>query len=217
VNPDMMTPPLSPDDFAARCGVSRETLARFQTYADLLLRWQKAINLVGASTLPDLWRRHFEDSAQLFSLLPPTARVLVDLGSGAGFPGLVLALMGVPEVHLVESDRRKATFLREAARATGTAVTVHADRIESVPPFPADVVTSRACAPLQDLLKLSLPFRKAGTLGLFLKGKMVNRELTRANEVWDIESTIRPSGTDPEGSILLVQEWARAENGRPAD
>jgi len=213
----MTTPPLSPDDFAARWGVSRETLARFQIYADLLRRWQKAINLVGASTLPDLWRRHFEDSAQLFSLLPPTARVLVDLGSGAGFPGLVLALMGVPEVHLIESDRRKATFLREAARATGATVTVHAERIESVPPFPADVITSRACAPLQDLLDLSLPFRKAGTLGLFLKGKMVNRELTRANEVWDIKATIRPSRTDPEGSILLVQEWARAADGKPAD
>jgi len=213
----MARPPLSPEAFAARSHVSRETLARFQTYADLLIRWQKAINLVGRSTLPDLWLRHFADSAQLFELIPSTARVLVDLGSGAGFPGMVLALMGVPEVHLIEADRRKATFLREVARATGTPIEIHAARIEAVPPFAADVVTSRACAPLEKLLDLATPFRKSGTLGLFLKGKTVNRELTQANKVWDIKAAIRPSQTDPDGSILLVQEWARASIGRPAD
>ncbi len=211
----MAEPPLTPDGFAARCDVSRETLERFEAYAALLRRWQKAINLVGPSTLPDLWRRHFEDSAQLFPLIPPSARVLVDLGSGAGFPGLVLALMGVPEVHLIESDRRKATFLREAARATQTAVTVHATRIEAVGALSADVVTARACAPLDTLLALSQPFHRTGTLGLFLKGKAVNRELTQANKVWDINAVIRPSRTDPDGSVLLIQEWACAAKGRP--
>ncbi len=206
----MAVPPLSAESFAAGSFVSRETLARFRIYAELLCRWQKAINLVGPSTVPDLWRRHFADSAQLFELVPSTARVLVDLGSGAGFPGMVLALLGVPEVHLIEADRRKATFLREVARATGATVTVHADRIEAVPPFAADVITSRACAPLEKLLGLAEPFRRTDTLGLFLKGKTVNRELTQANKVWDINAVIRPSQTDPDGSILLIQEWARA-------
>ena len=149
--------------------------------------------------------------------MPPATRVLVDLGSGAGFPGMVLALMGVAEVHLIESDRRKATFLREVARATGAPVQIHAARIEAVPGFAADVVTSRACAPLEKLLGLATPFRQPGTLGLFLKGKTVNRELTQAKKVWDIESVFRPSRTDPDGSILLVQEWARAASERQAD
>ena len=107
-------------------------MGRFEAYAALIVKWQKAINLVGPKTLADIWRRHFLDSAQLWSLIPPGARILVDLGSGAGLPGLVLALLGFPEVHLVESDRRKAVFLRESARELGLKVTVHAARAEAV-------------------------------------------------------------------------------------
>ena len=206
----MAAPPLSPEAFAERSHASRETLDRFRAYADLLCRWQKAINLVGSSTLPDLWRRHFDDSAQLFPMLPIGARSLVDLGSGAGLPGLVLALMGAPGVHLIESDRRKAAFLREVARATAAPVQIHAARIESVPAFAADVVTARACAPLDRLLDLSAPFRHSDTLGLFLKGKTVNQELTQAKKVWNIKEAIRPSRTDPEGSVLLIRECHRA-------
>src|SRR5437588_12718613 len=109
---------LSPAEFAAATGVSRETLARLDAYAELLRQWSPRINLVAASTLDDLWRRHVLDSAQLFPLLPPGAHSLIDLGSGAGFPGLVLAILGVPAVELIESDARKCAFLREAARGT---------------------------------------------------------------------------------------------------
>src|SRR5918912_3476535 len=118
-----MSGPLTPEGFAELVPVSRETLDRLAAYLDLLRRWQRTINLVGAATLDDPWRRHLLDSAQLLRFLPEGVRRLVDLGSGAGLPGLALAILGVPEVHLIESDRRKAAFLREAARATGAAAT----------------------------------------------------------------------------------------------
>ena len=121
-----MVRPLTRQQAGELLGVSRETLDRLQAYLDLLARWQQRINLVGASTLADPWRRHVLDSAQLWRWWPDRARVLADLGSGAGLPGLVLAVLGAPVTHLVESDRRKAAFLREAARATGALVTVHA-------------------------------------------------------------------------------------------
>jgi 16S rRNA (guanine527-N7)-methyltransferase len=139
---------MTPAEFAAETGVSRETLARLEAYAALLLAWNRRVNLVGRGTEEDLWRRHMLDSAQLHPLIPAGARTLVDLGSGAGFPGLVLAILGGPHVHLVESDQRKAVFLREAARVTGAAAMVHAIRIEAAPPLAADIVTARALAPL---------------------------------------------------------------------
>ena len=122
--------PLSPEAFAQRLHVSRETLKRLTVYLELLRRWQRAINLVGPATLVDPWRRHFLDCGQLAARIPAGAASLVDLGSGAGFPGMVLAILGVREIDLIESDRRKAQFLREVARATGTSVRVHAERIE---------------------------------------------------------------------------------------
>src|SRR5438128_2737225 len=133
--------PLSVAEFAAETGVSRETLARLDAYAELLRQWAPRINLVAASTLADSWRRHFLDSAQLLPLIPPEARSLIDLGSGAGFPGLVLAIIGVPGVELVEADARKCAFLREAARIAAAPVRIHNTRIESVPAHAVDVVT----------------------------------------------------------------------------
>ena len=130
---------MNADDFRQAAGVSRETLERLTAYADLLVKWQAKINLVGPDTIPSLWRRHFLDSAQVFPLLPQGIHRLVDMGSGAGFPGLVLAVMGVGDVHLIESDARKCAFLREAARITGTPVTVHNARIENLAPLGADV------------------------------------------------------------------------------
>src|SRR3954469_8502096 len=156
-----MTPrPLSPDEFAALTGVSRETLARLQAYAGLLTNWSGRINLVASSTLADPWRRHFLDSAQLYPLIPNPlnpmgARTLIDLGSGAGFPGLVLAIMGIEGVELVESDARKCAFLREAARVAGAKATVRNARIEAVPTHPVAVITARGCAPLDRLLQYS--------------------------------------------------------------
>src|SRR5690349_9665552 len=164
---------LTPEQFADLVPVSRETLDRLAAYLDLLRRWQRTINLVGAGTLHNPWRRHILDSAQLVHLLPEGARRLVDLGSGAGLPGLILAIMGVPEVHLIESDRRKAAFLREAARATATPVTVHACRLQAAPPLAADVVTARALAPLPQLLPLAARFATPATSNLFLKGRQV--------------------------------------------
>jgi 16S rRNA (guanine527-N7)-methyltransferase len=201
--------PVSAPD-AVLSGVSRETRARLNTYAELLRKWQRTINLVGPRTLDDLWNRHFIDSAQLMPLIPSTARVLVDFGSGAGFPGLVLAILGVAQVHLIESDQRKATFLREVARATGTPVTVHTKRIEQVTPFPADVVSARALAPLNDLLGYAAPFISPDSLCLFPKGQMVEDELTAASKTWNMNIDRIQSVTDPSATILRVSQVSRA-------
>src|SRR5262245_2955176 len=152
--------------------VSRETLRRLATYAALLEKWQAKINLVGPATLPDLWRRHFLDSAQLLPLLGHPSGTLVDLGSGAGFPGLVLTIMTDWRVHLVDSDQRKCAFLRQVALDCGVLdrVTIHAKRIEQVTGIAADVVTARACAPLVELLALAAPFVGQTGRCLFLKG-----------------------------------------------
>lgn len=201
-----MAEALTADGFQRATGVSRETLARLEIYAALLVKWQPTINLVGRSTLDDVWRRHFLDSAQLFPLLPEGVRVLVDLGSGAGFPGLVLAILGVAETHLIESDQRKATFLREVARATGVPVQVHARRIEAVPPFAADAVTSRALAPLADLLAWASPFIGNQGVCLFPKGRQVEDELTGAAKGWNMRVERFDSQTDPTGTILRVSK-----------
>src|SRR5215469_9005705 len=140
--PDEMLPPLTPERVGEQLNVSRETLARLETYVRLLTAWNRRINLVGPRTLRDVWRRHILDSGQLFALMPPKTRILVDFGSGAGLPGLILAILGVPEVHLIESDGRKCAFLREAARVTETPLNVHQRRIADVPGFRADVITA---------------------------------------------------------------------------
>lgn len=207
---------LGPQGFVRLFPVSRETFDRLALYVDLLDRWNQRINLVGRDTMGDVWRRHILDSAQLFRLIPPRARVLVDLGSGAGLPGLILAILGVPEVHLVESDQRKAAFLREALRVTGTKAQLHVQRIEAVPPFPADVVTARALAPLADLLGLAEPFLARSTICLFLKGKAADDELTRAEEAWKMRVERVPSASDPSGTILRLESLARESSARAA-
>jgi 16S rRNA (guanine527-N7)-methyltransferase len=202
--------PLTPEGLAALLPVSRETLDRLARYLDLLARWQRTINLVAPSTLADPWRRHVLDSAQLFPLLPPGCRRVADLGSGAGLPGLVLAIMGAPDVHLVESDRRKAAFLREAARAAGAGVVVHAARIEDVPPLGADAVTARALAPLADLLGQAERHATPGGVCLFPKGRQAEAELTEAARGWTMSVDRRPSLSDAEGQILIIREFRRA-------
>jgi 16S rRNA (guanine527-N7)-methyltransferase len=199
---------------AVLAGVSRETRERLELYADLLRKWQRSINLVGPRTIGDLWNRHFTDSAQLLPLIPPVetpaTRVLVDFGSGAGFPGLVLAILGAGEVHLIESDQRKATFLREVARATGTPVTIHAKRIEQVAPFPADVVSARALAPLSDLLGFAAPFLRPDSLCLFPKGQMAEDELSAASKTWNMTVDRIQSVTDSSATILRISRVSRA-------
>lgn len=189
--------------FQRETDVSRETLERLVAYEAVLRKWQPKINLIGPSTLPDLWRRHFLDSAQLFPLLPEATRVLVDLGSGAGFPGLVLAILGVPEVHLIESDSRKAAFLREAARVAAAPVMVHNKRIEAVAHIEADVVTARALAPIPDLLGWSYPFLGSRGVALFLKGQNLDDELTTTGS-WTMRTERFASRTDPTGTIVRI-------------
>lgn len=202
-------PQLGAAGFAALTGVSRETLARFEAYAELLRRWSAAINLVGRDTLDDLWRRHFLDSAQLLEFLPAETASLFDLGSGAGFPGLVLALLGVSGVALIEADSRKVAFLREAARITEARIELHAARIEAVPARHSGVVTARACAPLGRLLRLSQGFIGPSTRCLFLKGEQVVEELTAARETWTMTASCHRSRTDPRGVILSLDRIVR--------
>ena len=214
---------MGPAGFLAATSVSRETLARLERYAALLEKWNRAINLVGRGALSDPWRRHFFDSAQLAPLLPTAPRgrrrVLVDLGSGGGFPGLVLAMLGVGEVHLVEADQKKAAFLREVARETATEIALHVTRIEDLSPFPADVVTARALAPMPRLLALAEPFLcpardGPAAVGLFLKGREIERELTDAEKTWHIEGEVLPSRSDPAGRIVRLSRLAR-KGSRP--
>jgi 16S rRNA (guanine527-N7)-methyltransferase len=195
--------------------VSRETLARLDAFVELLLTWNAHTNLIGASTVPHLWTRHIADSLQLLDLAPD-ARVWVDLGSGAGFPGLVIAcaLADTPgaHVHLVESIGKKATFLRDAARLTGAPVTVRAERIErfmEVFKGPADVVTARALAPLKTLLDQSVSLLTTGALGLFPKGQDVDAELTEATKYWNIKVNLAPSRTDAKGRVVVIQGMER--------
>jgi 16S rRNA (guanine527-N7)-methyltransferase len=190
--------------------VSRETEAALDQFAELFLRWQRAVRLVAASTLAQLWTRHIADSLQLLALAPG-AKVWADLGSGGGFPGLIIAiaLKEKPgaKVHLIESDQRKAAFLREAARALNLPVVIHVKRIEEVAePLPGlEVVTARALAPMPELLEIAHPFLKHGAKGLFMKGANVDNELTDATKSWSIKSTIVPSKTDSAGRIVVVE------------
>lgn len=200
--------PLGAEGFAAATAVSRETMERLEAYAALLAAWSARINLIGRSTLDDRWRRHFLDSAQLLPLLPEGARSLIDLGSGAGFPGLVLSILGVPRVELVEGDSRKAAFLREAARVTNASAVIRGCRIEAVPPHEVDVITARGCAPLPRLLALSKRFIGSGTVCLFLKGTRAEEELTEAGKAWTMTASRHPSRADRGGCILLLEQVA---------
>jgi 16S rRNA (guanine527-N7)-methyltransferase len=201
--------PLGPTGFARVTGVSRETLERITTYVELLELWNRRINLIGRNTMGDIWRRHILDAAQLYPLLPARTRILVDLGSGAGLPGLVLALMGVPEVHLIESDQRKAVFLREACRITGIAATVHAERIEKTPQFVADVITARALTDLGELLEFASRFVGNRTLCLFPKGETADAELAAASHHWRMKVERVRSRSDPGGVILKLEALQR--------
>ncbi len=189
-------------------GVSRETMDRLARHLDLLRRWQKRINLVGAATLADPWRRHMLDSAQLAPLIPEGARV-ADLGSGAGFPGLALAILRGGPVALIESDARKAAFLHEAVRETGAPAAVHNARAESLD-LTADAVVARACAPLDRLLGLALPLLAPGGVCLFLKGARVEEEVETARARWRFTARRHRSRSAPDGVLLELGGISRA-------
>lgn len=175
-----------------------------------LARWQKAKNLVSSTTLADVWTRHVADSLQLFAIAPDAKRWL-DLGSGGGFPGLVLGICLAEtggHIDLVESNARKCAFLRHAARVTGAPVTVHAARIEDViEKFTGkiDVVTARALAPLPNLLGWCKELLRTGSVGLFPKGQYLDAELTEASKYWKIQASTVTSVTDPAARILVIR------------
>jgi 16S rRNA (guanine527-N7)-methyltransferase len=196
--------------------VSRETEARLDRYLDLLRQWQTKTNLVAPSTLPHLWTRHVADSLQLLRLAP-AAKVWVDLGSGGGFPGVVLACALAETtgatVHLVERNSKKAGFLREALRITSAPGIVHATGIEDIVDRiegPIDCVTARALAPLHQLIGLAQPLMRKGAKGLFLKGQDVESELTEATKYWNIKPLLHSSLT---GGHSWIVELGQVEPG----
>jgi 16S rRNA (guanine527-N7)-methyltransferase len=194
---------------ASGLNVSRETFEKLELLERELRRWQAIKNLVGPATLDRIWERHIVDSLQLLDLAPE-AKTWLDLGSGAGFPGLVLAIAGAErglKVHLVESNSRKCAFLRHIVRLTGSAATIHEARLETVIPGfvgMADVVSARALASLIQLLDWTEPVLKAGTIGLFPKGRDVEIELTEARKKWTFEAETLPSSTDSSARILRI-------------
>jgi len=199
-----------PQEFAAKTGVSRETLAHLKAYADVLADWNARHSLVSAKSLEDVWPRHFWDSAQLVSLVPAEARTLADLGSGAGFPGLVLAemLRGRVAVTLYEATAKKCAFLTAAAERMALPVTIHNIRTEEASAQAFDVVTARACAPLPQLLTYAQRFTGQNSVCLFLKGQNVGSELTEAHKSWKMRVRQIPSLSDSSGTILELTELA---------
>lgn len=205
-----------PEDFNKVFSVSRETIAKLKTYAQLLHQWQPAVQLVAPSTLSTLWDRHFVDSAQLLHACPQSIETWIDFGSGGGFPGLIIALMAgdetqrikIKRVILIESDTRKAAFLKEVARQLGLAVDIFCGRIETVTTQAkvgrGDVVSARACAPLVKLLSSISPYWKSKTLGLFLKGADVKNEIIEAYQEFKFELELIPSITDSRGHVLKI-------------
>jgi 16S rRNA (guanine527-N7)-methyltransferase len=192
------------DAFAEQINVSRETLKRLTILVERLTQWQAKINLVSKSTLEDAWQRHVLDSAQLMSHLPEPGP-LIDLGSGAGFPGLVLALMGRVDVTLVESNGKKCAFMGEVLRSTGAAATIFSGRIEDYSPSkPVRYVTARALTSLDNLIELSRPLLAENGTCLFLKGRGVEEELTVTREKWDIRVKKHPSISDSDGTVLEI-------------
>jgi 16S rRNA (guanine527-N7)-methyltransferase len=196
--------------------VSRETEERLDRYVELLLRWQTKINLVSPSTLRELWTRHVADSLQLIPLAPQ-ARIWADLGSGGGFPGLPIALAGEAgtRVHLIESNGKKAAFLREAVRVTGARAVVHQERAEKFGESCAEtvhVVTARAVAPLKTLCDQAFPVLRRGAIGVFPKGQDVDVELTHAAKYWRLDASTVPSKTSPDGSIVVIRSLEPIED-----
>ncbi len=213
----LRAPPSQPAELAqdrarafALTPVSRETADRLDRFVALLLQWQRSINLIAASTQSIIWARHIADSMQLLALAP-AARIWADLGSGGGFPGLVVACaladVAGARVHLVESNLKKAAFLREAVRATGAPAIVHAVAIDDFvkrTPEHIGVVTARALAPLSELLRAAYPLLIKGAVGLFPKGQAVDAELTEAAKCWKLQATLAVSRTDPKARIVVV-------------
>lgn len=200
--------------------VSRESLERLEAYVGLLLEWQPHINLIGDSTTSDIWQRHIADAVQLLPYLPAAGGELADLGSGAGIPGLVVAIATGRRTHLYESNRKKTAFLRQAIRVTGANAEVHDQRIENLQPSdipPVAAVTARALAPLPKLLDLAFPFLDRGAIGLFHKGQDVEVELAATTKYWNVLWEKHQNPVDSRGVILIVKEATRVDHRGETD
>ena len=199
---------MTPEAFAEHFDVSRETLASLSAYVALLEKWQHRINLVSSATLPDIWHRHILDSAQLLPHLPVISThqrcQILDIGSGAGFPGLVLAILGAGDVQLVESDQRKAVFLQTVIRELGLSARVINQRIETLPTIQPDVITARALAALPKLISLIAPQLHDGLTCLFLKGASVDEELTNFQTYSNMIPCLYPSVTNYDSVIVKL-------------
>jgi 16S rRNA (guanine527-N7)-methyltransferase len=208
----------APERIAGAHGVSRESLDRLKAHVELLTKWRARINLIGPASTELIWTRHVADSLQLLPLIGPGPQRLVDLGSGAGFPGLVLAIMlggqAGNDVHLIESNGKKAAFLREAARITGSSAKIHHGRIEDIEleaiGGAADVITARALARLSELVALAAPLADERTRALFHKGQDVDKELTETTKSWRLSVTKHASRVDPGGCIVEIRGFEGA-------
>lgn len=198
------------EQLCADIDVSRETSERLRRYGELLVKWQKAKNLVSNATLDDIWRRHFLDSAQLVPKLHQVfgenQLTILDIGSGAGFPGLVLGAMGLGTAHMVEANGRKCIFMGQVSRETSANAQIHNVRIEDLEPFPVDIITSRACARITQLLDWAGPFLENAPEMWLLKGETAEEELTEALACWNMEISRFESLSDPSGVILRLRD-----------
>ena len=202
------------EDFVRDYGVSRETCARLEQFAELLKHWNRRVNLVSKDSLNDIWRRHMADSAQLRDVIPAYDGALIDVGSGAGFPGMVLAIMGQADVHLIEASAKKCTFLREAARITGSPATIHNLRLgedaASLAALPkAAIVTARAVSLLVKLLDIVFPIVYDRTYCIFSKGIQADDELKAARQSWQFEVQQIVSEVELGGVILKINHIRR--------
>ena len=193
--------------------VSRETYERLKSYQELLLKWQTKINLIGPDTVTDVWQRHFIDSIQLWPLLKNPKAKSVDLGSGAGFPGMVLAILGASDMHLIESDGKKVVFLKEVARLTQTPITIHQNRIEELSIANVETIFSRACSPLSTLFSYAENYVSRETICLFHKGKNCSKELLDSQLEWLFDCSIHPSITESQSGIVEVTNLRKKPKG----
>ena len=208
-------------NFAEKYNVSHETIEKLKTYQKLLVEWQEKFNLVSNSSLQDAWKRHFEDSAQLYKYIPQNAESLVDFGSGAGFPAMVIAIIGLEKtpylkVSMVESIKKKTVYLNEVATQTGVDVNIINDRIENLPEGKYDVITSRAMTSLVELLNYSNRFCHKETVCIFPKGKNYAMELSEAHKKWKFRCVVETSDVSDEGKILIITDIRKKKEKKNA-
>jgi len=199
-------------EFLAAFPVSRETEARLARFEQLLLERNQTLSLISGTTADIIWTRHFLDSAQLLPLIPAPERPVVDIGTGAGFPGLVLAILGLPDVHLVEHNMQKVAFLRAVAAALNLSVTIHGQKSDAVKPFAAGTVTARALKPLDQLIGLGKRFLGQDSVCLFPKGRRAEEEMAVAARKWHMKAERFPSVTDPDSTIFRLSDVTEARS-----